>query len=101
MVTGTLALRGVDLMLGVCEGGTENCRDLAVGDFRYVWDDFLLDCFVRELAVTGPPIKVVGRENMDALFSDDGFGFSSITSDFANRWHSNSISKVDVEGEPG
>jgi len=113
MTTGALILRGVGLTFEVEEGGTESRRSLTllvgtvggvgltVGGFRQLRDGFLLDGFVQELPMSGSPFKVAGRANMEALCSGDGSGFSSITSDFANWRHSESISKANVERETG
>lgn len=114
VTAGALVLRGIGLGFGVGKRDTEGWRGLAdldgatmgidltaVGGLQWPGDSFLLASFVRELATLGSLSKVPGRVKMLVLCVCNGVGRSSITSDFVNWRHNESISRVDFEGELG
>jgi len=76
--------------------------DIGLVDFWKVGAGGAFDfgLLVRRLETPDPSLKLSGKEKIEALGRTGRTGFSSITSELANRMHSESRSTVGVEGEP-
>ena len=115
---GALALRDVCLTVGDDEGkkgGAGSWRDCAIlrGEVIEVglwvvksWEccileEVLFNSCVRERPELFPSFLTTGSKYMEVFCCGDCVRFSSITRDFVNRRHSESMSIVGVEGEQG